>query len=86
MLLTRCPSLQPRPMCSHHAGVSDQPGVSNSHIEGAPGNVASVELDIDGVDSVLPWNKTDCTLVWKTQITIIKVVICSRYFQFKTTF
>lgn len=56
-------SLQSRAMYCHHARVSDQPWVSHSDVKGAPRNVAPVELDIDGVDSVLPWNEADCILV-----------------------
>ena len=57
-------SLESRAVCRHHAGVSNQPGVAHSHVKGASRNVASIELDIYGVDSVLPWNEADCILVW----------------------
>lgn len=56
-------SLQSRAVCCHHAGVSNQPRVSHSHVEGASRNVASIELDIYGVNSIFPWNEADCVLV-----------------------
>lgn len=56
-------SLQSRAMCSHHAWVSNQPWVSHSHFKRASRNVASIELDIYGVNAILPRNKADCTLV-----------------------
>lgn len=60
---TSSPSQQPRAVCCHHARVSNQPRVTHSHVKGASRNVASVELDIYGVNSVLPWNEADCILV-----------------------
>lgn len=56
-------SLQSRAVCRHHAWVSDQTGVSHPHIKGAPRNVAPIELDINGMHSVLPWNEADRVLV-----------------------
>lgn len=56
-------SLQSCAVCRHHAWVSDQTGVSHPHVEGASGNVAPIELDIDGMHSVLPWNEADGILV-----------------------
>lgn len=56
-------SLQSRTVCCHHAWVSNQPWVSHSHVKGASRNVASIELDIYGVNSILPWNEADCILV-----------------------
>lgn len=56
-------SLQPSAVCRHHAWVSDQTGVSHPHIKGASGNVAPIELDINGMHSVLPRNEADGVLV-----------------------
>lgn len=56
-------SLQPRAVCCHHAGVSNQPWVSDSDLEGASRDVAPVELDVYGVHSVLPRNEADGVLV-----------------------
>lgn len=65
VLISTCASsLQSKAVCCHHARVSNQPRVSHSHVKGASGNVAPIELDIYGVDSVLPWNEADCILVW----------------------
>lgn len=52
-------------MCSNHARVSNQPQVTHTHIKGAAGNVASIELDVYGVDSILPWNEANCIFVCK---------------------
>lgn len=57
-------SLQSRAMCSNHAWVPNEPWVSHSHIKGTSRNVASIELNIYGVNAILPWNEADCTLVW----------------------
>lgn len=56
-------SLQSRAVCCDHAWVSNQPRVSHSHVKGASRNVASIELDVYGVNSVLPWNEADRILV-----------------------
>lgn len=56
-------SLQSRAVSRHHAWVSDQTGVSHPHIKGASRNVAPIELDINGMHSVLPWNEADGVLV-----------------------
>lgn len=56
-------SLQSGAVRRHHARVSDQPWVSNSHFEGTSRDVTSIELDVYGVDSVLPGNEADCVLV-----------------------
>lgn len=56
-------SLQSRAMCCHHAWVSNQSCGAHSHVKRASRNVASIELDIYGVNSVLPWNEADCILV-----------------------
>lgn len=64
VLISTCgSSLQSRAMCCHHARVSNQAWVSHSDVKGASGNVAPIEFDIYGVDSVLPWNEPDCILV-----------------------
>lgn len=58
-------SLKARPVGGHSARVSGLVGLPHAHIEGASRNVATVELDIDGVDAVLPWNETDGIFVCK---------------------
>lgn len=64
MMIRTCgSSLQSRAMCRHQARVADQPRVSHAHIKGASRNVASVELDIYGVNAIFPGNEADCTLV-----------------------
>lgn len=47
----------------HHARIPDLSGVSHPHVEGAAGNVAAVELDVDGVDAVLAGNEAHGGLV-----------------------
>lgn len=64
VLITTCASsLQSGTMCRHHARVSNQPWVPHSDVKGASRNVAPIELDIYGVDSILSWNEADCVLV-----------------------
>lgn len=63
LIATCASSLQSRTMCCHHARVPNQPWVPHSDVKGASGNVAPIELDIYGVDSILPWNETDRVLV-----------------------
>lgn len=52
-------SLQASAVRCHHARVSDQTGVSHPHVKGAPGNVAPIELDVNGMHAVLPGNEAD---------------------------
>lgn len=58
-------SQQPGSVGRHQTGVGDQARIAHSHVEGASGNVAPVELDIDGVNAILAWNETDCTFVYE---------------------
>ena len=57
-------SLQARTESRHHAGVPSLSRSPHAHVERAARDVATVELDIDGVDAILPWNEADRILVW----------------------
>lgn len=82
VLITTCASsLQSRTMCCHHARVSNQPWVPHSDVKGASRNVAPIELDIYGVDSILPWNEADRVLVCTTQVA--RLVINDAYIKKK---
>lgn len=63
-------SLKTRPVGGHSAWVCGLVGLPHAHIEGASRNVATIELDIDGVDAVLPWNETDRVFVCKDNIRV----------------
>lgn len=56
-------SLQSRAMCCHHAWISSQPGVTHPNVKGASRDVASVELDVYAMNSILPRNEADRILV-----------------------
>lgn len=58
-------------MRRHHAWISNQPGVSHPHLKGASGNVAPVELDVNGMHAVLPGDEADRVLVWKQHTFLI---------------
>lgn len=56
--------LQPGTGGRHQTGLSSLSRFSHSDLEGTSWDVAAVELDVDGVDAVLPGDEPDGVLVW----------------------
>lgn len=61
--LTCGASLQPSTVGRDQAGLSGLSRFSHSDLEGTSWDVTAVELDVDGVDAVLPRDEPDGVLV-----------------------
>lgn len=57
-------SLQPGTVGRDQTGLSGLSRFSHSDLEGTSWDVAAIELDVDGVDAVLPGDEPDSVLVW----------------------
>lgn len=65
--VTRGTALQARSIRRDERRVARLPGLTNTHFEGAAHHVASVELHVDGVDSVLVGDKPNSVLVCRRE-------------------
>lgn len=70
VILTCGSSLQSWSESRHHAGISNLSWFSHSDLEGTAGNMAAVETNVDGMNSIFPRDEPDGMLVcgnaWRT--------------------